>query len=106
MANAYKCLGQQAPAATTLVNLYTAPAMAIGSSLVVCNRGVAGSVRVAVSPAGAAIANQHYLLFDTPVDVNAVQPYTLGLAFAIGDVVRVYGSHANFSFSLFGVEIS
>lgn len=106
MANAYKTLGQAAPAATTLTNLYVAPVMAIGSSLVICNRGAAGSVRVAVSPAGAAIANQHYLLFDTPIDANAVEPFMLGLGIAVTDIVRVYGSHANFSFSLFGVEIS
>lgn len=106
MANAYKCLGQSAPAATTLTNLYTAPVQGIGSSLVICNRGAAGTVRVAVSPAGAAIANQHYLLYDVAVDANATEPMTLGLAFAATDIVRVYGSHANFSFSLFGVEIS
>ena len=106
MALAYKVLGQQAPAATTLVALYTAPVMAIGSSLVICNRGVAGTVRVAVSPAGAAIANQHYLLYDTPIDGNAVEPFTLGLSLAATDVVRCYASHANFSFNLFGVEVS
>lgn len=106
MALAYKTLGQQAPAATTLVDLYTAGVMAIGSSLVICNRGVAGSYRVAVSPAGGAIAVQHYIAFDTPIDANATEALTLGFALAVTDKVRVYGSHANFSFSLFGVEVS
>lgn len=106
MALAYKNLGQSAPGAASLTNLYTAPVMAIGSSLVVCNRGPATTVRVAVSPAGAAIANQHYLLFDTPIDSNGTEVFTLGLALAPTDIVRVYNTLATVSFSLFGVEIS
>jgi hypothetical protein len=106
MALAYKSLGQQAPVAATLTTLYTAPVMAVGSSLVICNRGAATTVRVAVSPAGAAIANQHYLLFDAPLDANATDVLTLGIALAATDVVRVYNTLATVSFTLFGVEIS
>lgn len=99
-------MGQQAPAATTLTTLYTAPVQGIGSSLVICNRGAATVVRVAVSPAGAAIANQHYILYDLPLDANSTEVFTLGMAFAPTDVVRCYAGTANVSFSLFGVEIS
>ena len=67
MANTYKVLGQSSPAATTLTSLYTVPAAtsAVTSTLTVCNYGVSTTVRVAVRPAGAGIANQHYIIYET-----------------------------------------
>lgn len=108
MALAYKSLGQSAPSAASLTNLYTVPALtqAVGSSIVICNRSVATSFRLAVSPAGAAIANQHYLFYDTPIDANATEIIALGMALAATDVVRCYATLATISFLLFGVEIS
>ncbi len=106
MTISYKTLGQQAPSATTLTTLYTVPAstQAVASTLSVCNRGVAGSFRVAVRPAGASIANQHYLSYDATISANDTIFLTLGLTLDTTDVVSVYGSHANFSFGLFGAE--
>ena len=109
MALAHKVLGQSNPAVTTLTTLYTVPAstQAIASTLSICNIGtVSTTYRVAVRPAGAAIANQHYLAYDAVVSANDAILLTLGIALATTDVISVYAGTANISFSVFGVEIT
>jgi len=108
MANAYKVLGQVAPSATTATTLYTAPAStsAVCSTLSVCNRGVATTFRVAVRPAGAALANQHYVVYDAPLGANDTVFLTLGISLATTDVVTVYAATADTSFNLYGSEIT
>lgn len=109
MATTYKVLGQSAPAATTPSDLYTVPAAtsAVCSTLVCANRGTAsGTVRISVRPAGATQANQHYIAYDVPVAANNSLFLTLGISLATTDVVTVYASSANFSFNLFGSEIT
>lgn len=109
MANAYKVLGQSAPNATTSVNIYTVPAttQAIVSTIAVCNRGSsAGTYRIAIRPAGASLANQHYIAFDTSCAAKDSVMLTLGISLNETDVVTVYASTADFSFSAFGLEIS
>lgn len=108
MPSAYKVLGQSAPAAMTNTTLYTVPAAtsAVCSTLAIANRGVSTMVRVAVRPAGAAIANQHYIAYDTPVNQYDSVFLTLGVSLAATDVVTVYAGTADVSFSLFGTEIS
>lgn len=105
----YKVLGQSAPSATTDTTLYTVPAstQAVISTVNVANRGTApATFRVAVRPAGAAIANQHYVAFDVAIDANAAIPWTIGVTMAATDVLTVRASSANLSFSAFGSEIS
>lgn len=106
MAIANKVLGQSAPSATSNTDLYTVPGatQAQCSTLAVCNRGVSTTYRVAVRPAGAVIANQHYIVYDACVNANDSVFLTLGMTLAATDVVTVYGGHANMSFSLFGQE--
>lgn len=108
MPQAHKVLGQSSPAATTLVTLYTVPAAteAIVSTLVICNRGVSTTYRVAIRPAGASIANQHYIVYDGVVEQYNSSFLTLGLSLAATDVVSIYAGAATLSFSLFGVEIT
>lgn len=109
MPETLKVLGQAAPLAATLTTLYTVPAAtsATCSTLAVCNRSaVEATFRVAVSVAGAAIANSQYLYYDVALPASDTFMGTLGLTLAATDVVRVYGSTAELSFSLFGVEIS
>lgn len=108
MANAYKVLGQVNPSATTATTLYTVPGStsAIGTTLAVCNQGASSTVRVAVRPAGATLAAEHYLLYGLAVPANNSVFLTLGLTLATTDVVTVYAGTANFSFSLFGNEIT
>ena len=107
MATALKVLGQSAPAATTLTTLYTVPGVTktVGSSIVVCNRSSTGTYfRVAVRPAGAAIADQHYLYYDVWIPGNDTFVATIGMTLATTDVVSCYATLATLSFSLFGEE--
>jgi hypothetical protein len=109
MATSYKVLGQSAPAATTNTDLYTVPSAtsAVASTLSICNRGaVPATIRVAVRPAGAAIANQHYIVYGASVNTNDTLFLTIGIALATTDVVTVYSSTADLSFSLFGSELT
>lgn len=107
MANAYKVLGQSSPVATTLTSLYTVPAAtsAVSSTLTVCNYGASTTFRVAVRPAGASIANQHYILYEVIINSNDTLFFTLGLSLATTDVVSVYAGTATISFNLYGTEI-
>jgi hypothetical protein len=108
MATTYKVLGQVEPAATTLTTLYTTPAatQAICSTLSICNQGVSTLVRVAVRPAGEAINDKHYVVFDLAINANDTLPLTLGITLSATDVVSVYAGTATVSFNLFGSEIA
>lgn len=108
MANTFKVLGQSAPAATTDTTLYTVPTNTYTtvSTLNVCNRGSAATFRVAVRPLGRALANEHYLYYDTALGANASLNVTIGMTLASGTVITVYASTGDTSFNLFGVETS
>jgi hypothetical protein len=108
MATTYKVLGQDAPAAISDSTLYTVPAAtsAVASTLSICNRGVTTTVRVAIRPAGATIANRHYIVYDNAINANDTLFLTIGVALSATDVVTVYAGTANVSFSLFGSEIT
>jgi glucose-6-phosphate dehydrogenase assembly protein OpcA len=109
MPTVYKVLGQSAPSATTATDLYTVPAAtsAVVSTIVVANREVTSATyRIAIRPAGATIANQHYLAYDVSVGAADSTTLTLGITLAATDVITVYGSTANLSFSVFGSEIT
>ena len=105
----YKVLGQSAPSATTATTLYTVPAATevVVSTVTVCNRGAtAGTFRISVRPNGATLANQHYLVYDAEVGSTETKALTLGITMDATDILEVYASSANFSFSAFGSEIS
>jgi glucose-6-phosphate dehydrogenase assembly protein OpcA len=105
----YKVLGQSAPSATTLTDLYTVPSAtsAVVSTITVCNRAAASkSFRLAVRPAGASIADQHYIAYDVNIAANDSTCLTLGLTLAATDVLSVYASAADLSFQAFGSEIT
>ena len=109
MATIYKVLGQVAPGATTNTNLYTVPSAtgAVISTIVVCNRvSTDATYRIAVRPAGATLANQHYLAFDVTVGGGDSTTMTLGITLSATDVVTVYGSTADLTFNAFGSEIT
>lgn len=108
MAIAYKVLGQSNPAATTLTTLYTVPAAtsAVCSTLSICNLGVSTTFRVAVRPAGASIANQHYIVYDNYVNQYDTVFLTIGTTLAATDVVSVFAGTANVAFTLSGSEIT
>lgn len=106
----YKVLGQAAPNAATTSNVYTVPAatQAVVSSIVITNRNNAANAtyRLAVQPAGAALANQHYIAYDAPVTALDSVALTLGITMGNTDVLSVYSANANISFSVFGSEIT
>ena len=109
MATTYKVLGQSNPAATTATSLYTVPASTstVVSSISVCNLASSSATyRIAVRPAGASLANQHYLAYDVTVGASDTTIITVGLTLATTDVITVYSSTANLSFAAFGSEIS
>ena len=109
MAYAYKVLGQSAPSATTATDVYTVGAgkQAIISTITVANRSAASvSYRIAIRPAGATLANQHYIAYDVALIANDTTALTLGITLTATDVITVYASTANLSFGIFGSEIS
>lgn len=109
MAVAYKVLGQSAPSATTATDVYTVPSATetVISSIVVAERGgSAATFRIAIRPNGAALAASHYIAYDTPVSANDVVALSLGVTVDAADVVTVYASSGDLTFSLFGSEIS
>lgn len=108
MATTYKVLGQANPAAITATTLYTVPAAtsAVISTLSIANLGVSTTYRVAVRPAGASLANQHYLAYDVPINANDTVMLTLGVTLAATDVVTVDAGTTNLAFSLFGSELT
>jgi hypothetical protein len=108
MPQTHKVLGQVNPSAASLTTLYTVPesTQAICSTLSVCSVGVSATFRVAVRPAGATLANQHYLIYDAVVNANDSFYLTLGISLAATDVVSVFSSTNTLAFSLFGVEIT
>ena len=109
MTDVIKVLGQVAPSATTATTLYTVPNLVQTtiSSLVICNRsGSAVTFRVSVRVAAASADNKQYLFYDKSLAANATQTVVIGITLSQTDVVTVYGSDGNLTFSLFGVETS
>jgi hypothetical protein len=109
MAYTYKVLAQSAPSATTNTDVYTVGSgkQAIISTMTIANRsGTAANYRIAIRPAGATLANQHYIAYDVVVLGNDTTALTLGITLGQTDVVTVYASTANLSVGLFGSEIS
>lgn len=109
MAATYKVLGQSAPSATTNTTLYTVPSStsSIVSTITVCNRDTSsGTFRIAIRPAGASLANQHYIVYDSTIAANDTITFTLGITLATTDVITVYASSANMSFNAFGSELT
>lgn len=109
MPTVYKVLGQSAPSATTATTLYTVPAAtsAVVSTITITNRdATTATYRVAIRPAGATLANQHYIAYDSSVGANDTTALTIGITLATTDVITVYASSANLTFNAYGSEIS
>ena len=101
----YKVLAQSAPTAVTATTLYTATNATIVSSLNVANTGgAADTIRIAVRPAGATLANLHYLVYGVQVPSGAILTFTGGITLANTDVITVYSTTGTSSFSAFGSE--
>jgi hypothetical protein len=109
MATTYKVLGTSNPTAATATTLYTVPSSTstIVSTINICNQASSnGAFRLAIRPAGATLAANHYLAFDTMIPSNDSIALTLGITLATTDIVTVYANTANVSFLAFGTEIT
>jgi hypothetical protein len=109
MAFTYKVLAQSSPSATTNTDIYTVGSgkQAIVSTITITNRSAtARTYRIAVRPAGATLANQHYIAYDVSVLANDTTALTLGITLATTDVITVYASTTDLSFGIFGMEIT
>lgn len=109
MSDAIKILGQSAPAATILTDLYTVPSSATTtiSSFFAANRTTSGATfRASVAVSGAVDSSKQYLYFDTDLPANETFVATVGITLSQTDVFRVYASLSGISFNLFGAEIS
>jgi len=109
MPTSYKVLGQSAPVATTDTNIYTVPAetQTVISTITICNRAATGGTyRIAVRPDGATLANDHYIVYDAACAPNDTVAFTIGITINAADVITVYASSANFTFNVYGSEIT
>jgi glucose-6-phosphate dehydrogenase assembly protein OpcA len=109
MATTYKVLGQSNPAATTATTLYTVPAAteAVVSTIVIANlTATAATFRIAIRPNGATLANSQYIAYDITVGASDSTALTLGITMDAADIITVYASTANLTFTAFGSEIS
>jgi len=109
MATTYKVLGQSNPSATTATTLYTVPSATstVVSTITICNQASsAATYRIAVRPAGATLAAQHYIVYGATVPASDTTTLTLGLTLATTDVITVYASSATVSFNAYGSEIA
>lgn len=108
MATTYKVLGQSNPTANTLTTVYTVPAatQTVVSTVTVCNlANIATTFRLAVQPANAAIANKHYVNYDTPLPANDTIALTIGMTLGNTDVISANCATGNVSINVFGSEI-
>ena len=109
MATTYKVLGQSNPSATTATTLYTVPSatQAVVSTIVIANlTATAATFRIAVRVAGATLANSQYVAYDITVGASDSTALTLGITLGAADVITVYASTANLTFTAFGSEIA
>ena len=110
MPTTYKVLGQSAPVSATATTLYTVPAatQAVVSTINVVNTAasVADVIRIAIRPAGASLANLHYIVYSLSISAGSTFAYTSGATLAATDVITVYSTNGTSSFNAFGSEIS
>ncbi|HVI40433.1 MAG TPA: hypothetical protein VM577_07220 [Anaerovoracaceae bacterium] len=104
-----RILGQKAPTADVLTDLYTVPVdtQTSVSSIIVCNQSaeyVLFSVSLAIG--GAEDSPEQYIYFSVPLEANDSFVATLGISMTAGDVMRVKTNHETVSFNVFGVEVS
>ncbi len=104
----YKILGQSAPSAATLTDVYIVPVAteAVVSSIDVANRSATPTeFRISVAIAGAANNDKQYIAYDVSLAANEARSFTVK-PLGETDVIRVYNTLATVSFNVFGVELT
>jgi hypothetical protein len=107
MANAYGNLGQSNDGAV-LDDLVTVGASDEAIVWVnIANKGATDrTYRIKHAPGGAADNDDHNLVFDAIVKANDSIPYPNPIYCGNSDVIRVYASHVDVTFSAHGITIS
>ena len=109
MATTYKSPAQLEPAAQILSTLYTVPSatQAVISNIHACNLGgTSASIRVAVRPDGASIADQNYLFYGLTITANDTVEFGHGITMDASDVLSVWSSSGSVSFNLSYAEVT
>lgn len=109
MPNTYKSPAQLVPSANTLSTLYTVPSVTqvVVSNIHICNFGSTNAnIRIAVSPDGASISNEHYLFYGLTVSANDTIQLGDGITMDSSDVMSVFSTTASVSFNLSYAEIT
>jgi len=110
MPQTFKVLGQSNPTACTYTTLYTVPAstQSVVSTITICNYNALSNANFSISvrPAGASQSNQHLVVSNNVVQYLDTIALTLGITLGNTDIISVYASTANVSFSAFGSEIT
>lgn len=109
MPTTYKILGQSAPGANTLTDIYTVPTatQTVISTITICNQNATNaSYSISVAQNGAADSNTQYVIRGGVVPAADSIALTLGITLDANDVVRGNTSSDNVSFNIFGSEIT
>ena len=109
MAETLKVLAQLSPSINTLTTLYTVPSSTstVVSSIIICNQNSTPAVfRISIAIAGAADNVKQYLYYDLPILANDTFIATIGISLATTDVIKVYSTETNLSFTATGVEVT
>lgn len=105
MATIKGILGQSTPSATSLTDIYTVPGGKDATvKVIITNRSsAAATFRVSVAVNGAADSNEQYIAYDKGI---AGSETGVTASFMIGslDVVRVYSTSSDLSFTCTGIE--
>lgn len=97
---------QSAPSATTATDLYTVSnGYTAKGKIFLCERGAAAATfRIAIRKNGDALATAHYIAYDEALAANEATCTEELDCLDMGDVVTVYASSANLSFTFVGTE--
>lgn len=109
MANVYKSPAQLKPLAQTLEDAYTVPsgAQAVISNIHVCNLDISSTdIRIALRPAGATIADVHYLFHDLTIAAKDTVQLGDGITMGETDVLSVYSNNGEVVFNISYAEVS
>lgn len=103
---AYMILGQAVIPAETDVDVVTATAQTVISSLIIANRQSAPvKYRVAARKGGDALTDAQYLFYDVTLGGFASDVFTIGITLEAGDVVTVRSDVEGLSVNIFGAEV-
>lgn len=109
MTETLKILMQLSPAATSLTDFYTVPSntSTVISSIIVCNQNLTDeSFRISLAAAGTSNDTKQYIYYDMPILSKDTFIVTCGITLGATDVMRIYASNSNLSFTIFGSEVT